>query len=157
MESVAYGCVSASELSCGFAYGSFSSELNHAGTFNNSSPEFDERSRKCKLVRAVQRRRRGREAFFEGELFADPAWDMLLELYGSFLEQRRIAISSLCVAAHVPATTALRWICKLEHDGLAVRKDDPSDGRRSWIELTADAIDRMSRYFEKASDGLLAI
>lgn len=101
-----------------------------------------------KVVRSVQRARRSRDYCFDPALFADPAWDMLLELYASHVEQRRISVSSLCVAAHVPATTALRWIAKLEQDGLAVRRDDPNDGRRSWIELTMDGVERMTRYFD---------
>jgi DNA-binding MarR family transcriptional regulator len=101
-----------------------------------------------RLVRAVQAARRRREALFGPELFADPAWDMLLELYALHLEQRRVSVSSLCIAAYVPATTALRWITKLEEDGLAVRSDDPRDGRRTWIELSAEGVERMRGYFE---------
>jgi DNA-binding MarR family transcriptional regulator len=85
---------------------------------------------------------------FAPELFADPAWDMLLELYALHLEQKRVSVSSLCIAAYVPPTTALRWVAKLEEEGLATRMEDPRDGRRTWIELSAVGIERMERYFE---------
>ena len=101
-----------------------------------------------RLVRAVQAARRRRDALFSADLFADPAWDMLLELYALHLEQKRVSVSSLCIAAYVPATTALRWVAKLEEEGLAVRSEDTTDGRRSWIELSPEGIERMRRYFE---------
>ena len=87
-------------------------------------------------IRAMIRARRLRDQFFQGELFADPAWDMLLDLMAARLEQRRVAVSSLCIAAAVPPTTALRWIKTLCEQGLFVRVADPQDGRRVFIELS---------------------
>ncbi len=100
------------------------------------------------LVRAIQAARRRRDALFAPELFAEPAWDMLLELYALHLEQKRVSVSSLCIAAYVPPTTALRWVAKLEEERLATRTEDPMDGRRTWIDLSAVGIERMERYFE---------
>jgi hypothetical protein len=87
-------------------------------------------------IRAIIRARRMRDQFFKGDLFADPAWDMLLDLMAARLEQRRVAVSSLCIAAAVPPTTALRWIKTLCEQGLFVRVADPQDGRRVFIELS---------------------
>jgi CheY-like chemotaxis protein len=87
-------------------------------------------------IRAIIRSRRMRDQFFKGDLFADPAWDMLLDLMAARLEQRRVAVSSLCIAAAVPPTTALRWIKTLCEQGLFVRVADPQDGRRVFIELS---------------------
>lgn len=101
-----------------------------------------------RLVRAVQTARRRRVALFDADLFSDPVWDILLELYALHLEQQRASVSGLYVASYVPASTALRWIAKLEHDGLVVRREDTTDARRNWIELTPDGLMRMSRYFE---------
>jgi hypothetical protein len=155
MESVAFGCVPATELNPGFRPASIKPLIESSA--GEVTTAIDERIRRSKLVRTVQRMRRRREAFFDSTLFADPAWDMLLELHATYLEQRRIAVSSLCVASHVPATTALRWIAKLEQDGLAVRKSDPGDGRRSWIELTCKGVDCMNRYFEARPAGCFSI
>jgi len=63
-----------------------------------------------KQVRAVIRARRARAQFFEATLFADPAWDMLLELFASELGTERMSVTALCAGAAVPPTTALRWI-----------------------------------------------
>jgi DNA-binding MarR family transcriptional regulator len=98
-------------------------------------------------VRAILRSRRLRDRFFEAGLFADPAWDILLELYLAELGQYRLAISSLCLGAAVPATTALRWIKTLEKKGLVVRSPDPDDGRRIYVALANDAAQAMERLF----------
>lgn len=101
-------------------------------------------------VRAIIRARRLREQYFGFELFADPAWDMLLDLFAARLEKQRVAVSSLCIAAAVPPTTALRWIKTLTDLGLLVRAADPQDGRRVYIELSPKAAAGMEAYLKAA-------
>lgn len=101
-------------------------------------------------VRGMIRLRRMRGQFFSEALFADPAWDMLLDLMAARLERTAVAVSSLCIAAAVPATTALRWIRTLTEHGLFVRRADPDDGRRVFIELSDEAADSMTAFFETA-------
>jgi DNA-binding MarR family transcriptional regulator len=101
----------------------------------------------AETVRAVIRARRLRSRFFSEELFADPAWDMLLDLLQAEIAQLRVPVSSLCIAAAVPATTALRWIKTMTEQGLFVRRADPHDGRRVFVELAPAASDAMRRYF----------
>lgn len=102
----------------------------------------------AKAVRLLLRQRRMREQYFPADLFADPAWDMLLDLYAARLEHQPVSVSSLCTAAAVPATTALRWIKTMTEAGLFVRESDPQDGRRIFIALADSASDAMMRYFE---------
>jgi len=104
-------------------------------------------------VRALIRRRRTRDRFFEEGLFADPAWDMLLDLYAARLEGGRVCVSSLCYAAAVPATTALRWIGQMTEAGLLVREADPRDKRRQYVELTDRSIASMNGYFLSLAAG----
>lgn len=99
------------------------------------------------MVRRILRQRRMREQFFPADLFADPAWDMLLDLYAARLEGHPVAVSSLCIAAAVPATTALRWIKTMTDNGLFERQADPRDGRRIFIGLAPHAEQAMERYF----------
>ncbi|MEP6785066.1 MAG: hypothetical protein ABI898_04910 [Sphingomonadales bacterium] len=86
-------------------------------------------------IRAMIRWRRRRDGLFGGELFADPAWDMILDLAAAQIEGSDVAISSLCIAAAVPATTALRWIKTLTDAAIFVRVADPNDRRRVYIRL----------------------
>lgn len=99
------------------------------------------------IVKDIQKARRLRERFFDAELFSDPAWDILLELFHSELCQHRVAVSSLCIAANVPTTTALRWITAMTDSGLLCRKPDPHDRRRAYVELSPYASSRMRHYF----------
>ncbi|MGQ3286994.1 MarR family transcriptional regulator [Sphingopyxis sp. BE249] len=103
---------------------------------------------RAKAVRRMLRQRRMREQYFPADLFADPAWDMLLDLYAAWLERQPVSVSSLCIAAAVPATTALRWIKTMTDAGLFLREDDPHDGRRIFIALAEGASDALGRYFE---------
>jgi DNA-binding MarR family transcriptional regulator len=94
-----------------------------------------------------------RGQYFPTEMFADPAFDMLLDLYAARLEGSRVAVSSLCIAAAVPATTALRWIKALTDQGLFVRRADPQDGRRVYIALSDQAAEAMGRYLSAVQRG----
>jgi len=99
-------------------------------------------------VRDAIRARRLRYQLFDKELFADPAWDMLLDLFQAELAQIRIPVSALCTAAAVPPTTALRWIKTMTDADLFRRRADAYDGRRIFMELSPAASAGMRRYFE---------
>lgn len=101
-------------------------------------------------VRDVIRRRRLRDRFFGEGLFADPAWDILLDLYAARLEGKHVSVSSLCIAAAVPPTTALRWITVLTEKGMLVREADPQDRRRIYIALSDSIADTMTAWFNAA-------
>lgn len=91
--------------------------------------------------------RRLRERFFSPELFADPAWDILLDLAASRLEHRSVSVSSLCIAAAVPPTTALRWIRLMTEQQLLERRADPADARRMFVDLSDGAFDQVCGWF----------
>jgi DNA-binding MarR family transcriptional regulator len=101
----------------------------------------------AEIVRKVIRARRLRSRFFEDDMFADPAWDMLLDLLQAEIAQLRVPVSSLCIAAAVPATTALRWLKTMTEQGLFVRRADPHDGRRVFVELAPTTSQALRRYF----------
>jgi DNA-binding MarR family transcriptional regulator len=111
--------------------------------------DFPERKVAIETVRSFIQARRLRSQFFDGELFADPAWDMLLDLFHAEIAQRRVPVSSLCIAAAVPATTALRWITTMTDAGLFRRRADPYDGRRVFVELAPEASKAMRGYFNE--------
>lgn len=91
--------------------------------------------------------RRLRERFFEPGLFADPAWDMLLDLWIARASGRSVSISSLCIASAVPQTTALRWIERLATGGYVLRTADPRDARRRHVSLSPHGSSSLSHYF----------
>lgn len=101
----------------------------------------------ARLIRKIIRQRQQRARCFDAALFADPAWDMLLDLTAARVEQKRVSVTSLCIASGVPPTTALRWIGQMVDAGLFARVCDDSDRRRAFIELTEKSVDAVSRYF----------
>jgi DNA-binding MarR family transcriptional regulator len=103
------------------------------------------------LVQEILRSRRRREKLFGGDLFGEPAWDILLELFSAELAQKKLSVSAACYASAVPHTTALRWLGKLEDDGWITRMDDPFDGRRSWLVLTDHGSDRMRHFLSNVA------
>jgi DNA-binding MarR family transcriptional regulator len=106
-------------------------------------------------VRAVLGLRRSRERFFDADLFADPAWDILLELYAADLGQQHLSVTSVCLGAAVPGTTALRWIGVLEKKMLIQRRADRLDGRRVFLMLTEAGKDLMDQFFRKVPAGVI--
>ena len=98
-------------------------------------------------VREIIAARRARDAVFGKGLFDDPAWDMILDLLLAELENRQVSVSSLCIAAAVPDTTALRWIRKLTEAGFFTRVGDPLDGRRAYIYLTEHGSGAIREWF----------
>ncbi|MGH6786770.1 MAG: winged helix DNA-binding protein [Novosphingobium sp.] len=106
-----------------------------------------------RLVRRIIRQRQLRARFFDGELFADPAWDMLLDLTAARAEHTRVSVTSLCIASSVPPTTALRWIGQMVEAGLFARVEDEADRRRAFIALTDKAAEAMARYFVELGTG----
>ncbi|MCJ2186910.1 helix-turn-helix domain-containing protein [Novosphingobium beihaiensis] len=101
----------------------------------------------ARLVRKIIRQRQQRARYFDSGLFADPAWDMLLDLTAARVEHKRVSVTSLCIASGVPPTTALRWIGQMVEADLFARVCDDSDRRRAFIELTDKAAEGMARYF----------
>lgn len=106
-----------------------------------------------RLVRRMISKRHSREQFFDDPIFADPAWDMLLDLTAARAEHLRVSVTSLCIASGVPVSTALRWIGQLIKAGLFQRIDDDTDRRRTFIELTDKAASAIARYFASLDQG----
>lgn len=106
------------------------------------------------VVRRIIAARQARAKFFEIELFADPAWDMLLDLTAAHGEHAHGSVTSLCIASGVPATTALRWIRQLVESGVFERIEDSSDKRRAFIALSQSSLVAMGRYFAEVEEPL---
>ncbi|WP_243652853.1 winged helix DNA-binding protein [Novosphingobium sp. PhB165] len=71
---------------------------------------------------------------------------MLLDLFASECEGRRISVTTLCIASSVPSTTALQWIAILVSNGFVEREDDPDDKRRAHVSLTPKGRAAMIEY-----------
>jgi DNA-binding MarR family transcriptional regulator len=99
------------------------------------------------FIRIILKLRASRRDAFGANLFGEPSWDILLQLYDAQFSGRAESVSSLCVSSGVPPTTALRWLTVHEREGQISRTPDPKDGRRVFINLTEQATAALDRIF----------
>lgn len=90
----------------------------------------------ARLAAVLIRIRSIRSSYLPEDLFGEPGWDLLLDLYVHRRRGKRISVTSACTAAGVPPTTALRWIGDLVDRGFIEREDDKADRRRALLSLT---------------------
>jgi len=88
------------------------------------------------FARHLYDERRQRDATLGGDLFADPMWDLMLELYASAADGTRVSVSSACVASRAPSSSALRYIKEMTGKGLVVRDECRSDARKVYVRLS---------------------
>jgi len=101
------------------------------------------------LAQDGYRERRIRDRVFADKtLFGEPAWDLLLDLMASEMAGRKLSVTSACIGACVPSTTALRWLTLLEERGLVLRENDTRDGRRAFVRISPDGFRKMVSYFD---------
>lgn len=104
-------------------------------------------------AKAAMRRRLLRQQLFGApDLFGDPAWEMLIDLYVHQCERKRLSISALCVTSSIPFSSALRLANKLCAAGILRRVPDPIDGRRTFIQLEPEVAHRVRAYFQLDGD-----
>lgn len=95
-------------------------------------------------------RRRRANIFQNAELFGEPAWDILLDLYIAHVEKKPVSVSSACIGSAAPPTTGLRWLGVLAEQELVMREHDPEDQRRVLVRLTERGLKAMDEYFTSA-------
>jgi DNA repair protein RadC len=97
--------------------------------------------------KTFRRRLLRRQLVGADELFGEPAWDILIDLFIHEGEERPVSTSSACIASGLPTSTALRLLQRLCDAGLLAREADRDDGRRTHIRLTPDLAHRLTAYF----------
>lgn len=100
------------------------------------------------LARKAYALRRKRAAIFGNpDLFGEPAWDILLDLFIAHAEDKPVSVSSACIGSAAPATTGLRWLGVLADEGLILRENDADDHRRVLVRLSRAGVAAMERFF----------
>ncbi len=118
----------------------------------NSPTDVSTRRRSYALMaRKAYDVRRTRGTFFgDPDLFGEPAWDILLDLYVAHVDDKSVSVSSAYIGSAAPPTTGLRWLGVLAEQGLILREQDPEDQRRVLVRLSDTGLKSMDRYFEEA-------
>lgn len=120
---------------------------------SRSEQDEEGKARALANARATMRRRLLRQQLIGStDLFGEPAWDMLIDLFIHECEGRALSLSSLCVQASIPWSSALRLIQKLCEAGIMRRVPDPADGRRSFMHLEPATSHRLHAYFTEFED-----
>jgi len=101
------------------------------------------------VARIEYSNRRIRSEIFDAQLFGEPAWDILLDLYISSMTGRPVTVSDACIAACVPPTTGLRYVRNLCNAGLLRRETDDTDKRRYFLRLTTGARMGLDKLFTR--------
>lgn len=91
------------------------------------------------LARRYVKQRQLRASAFRSEIFRDPAWDVVLDLYCAHMEGKVVSVMDACIAAAVPTTTAHRCLQRMRREGLVILRRDVEDRRRQYLELSDDA------------------
>lgn len=84
--------------------------------------------------------RRMRQRYFPKEILGEPAWDMALDLFVNYFINKRVSITSICIASNSPPTTALRYLNALEEANLVNRHSSDFDHRVRYVTLTPKGI-----------------
>lgn len=103
------------------------------GKAERSDPELAEATA---TARWIYRLRGRRLPAFGASVFAEPGWDLLLDLYISHAEGRRLSITAACIGSRASTATAIRYVGLLCDAGILRRTADECDQRRSFVELT---------------------
>lgn len=110
------------------------------------------RKRYVEMARSAYATRRKRTGIFGTiEIFGEPAWDILLDLYIAHGESKAVSVSSACIGSASPPTTGLRWLGVLTDHNFITREHDPDDQRRILVRLTDRALQCMDTYFASAA------
>ena len=93
--------------------------------------------------------RRVRDRMIEGNLFGEPAWDMLLALYCSPVRGICLSTTSLSHAANAPVATGARWQKTLFDLELIRYGPHMSDDRQRLVGLTDKGKQLMESYLTR--------
>lgn len=85
------------------------------------------------------------------DLFSDPYWDILVDLYFSKMIHRKVNICSAIMSGNVPLTTGLRVVETLITKGLVFREKDQCDKRKSFLQLSDEGFALLHKYFARVS------
>lgn len=107
-------------------------------------------------IRSVLLVRRARNDILGKNLFSDPAWDILLELYSAKLGGRKMSLEDLARAIETPQSTTKRWIAALEKYALVQSRIDPATNLRR-ISLTQEAADKIRRLADHWGSAFVSI
>ncbi len=115
--------------------------------------EGDGSDQRMALARYVDARRM-RSTLFGHDLFADPAWDILLLLYQVELDGGGLTLEQISETLRLSLSVVVGQVGVMERRGLLdEHRTSPSSRRRRAIRLSPLAVDAMASWTSLAFDG----
>ena len=102
------------------------------------------------FTRMLLKFQHNKSKFFDPAVLTGPSWEILLDIAEATLRGEAVPASSASASTLVPLSTALRHVNNLVNAGLVRRWTDPTDKRRTLLELEPHAVAAMQRYLETA-------
>ena len=110
-------------------------------------------ARALRNAEAVLRRRILRKQLIgHAELFGEPAWDMLIDLFIHECRGEQLSMSSLCATAGIPTSSAMKLAQRLCEAGVLERTPDLFDGRRTLMKIAPEVAHRLRAYFAEGTE-----
>lgn len=103
-----------------------------------------------RIAGAILQLRQQRQDEFDGSLFGEPAWEMLLELYIRDAEGTAFTVADLIATSNAPSSTAARWFAQLDKLGFVTLRAHPSDQNTEFVDLTGEAKAALERHLAVA-------
>lgn len=97
------------------------------------------------LVARLTADRARRSDWFDGSLFSDPAWDLLVDIFKEHLEGRESTLRKLLVGSFLTPATAIRWLDVLEDQGAIAWCDTHGDSKKA-VRLTERGVVGLTCY-----------
>jgi hypothetical protein len=104
------------------------------------------------IARRLVDDRRDREATIGVDIVCDLGWNMMLDIFISMTDGRRMSDVAVSLASGAPPSTAARFIAFLVATGDLVREPDPRDDRRSLVTLSKARFTAVTAYLGRVAD-----
>lgn len=121
-------------------------QLNQLMSGNGRKRTPEAAKRRYDLACQIGAARRSRAALFPGELFDEPAWDIMLQLYCVAGRDEVATIYALGSSISAPLSTIERWVDYLVERDL-VKNEGSSDNLDREIGLSENGFARLDAYF----------
>lgn len=102
------------------------------------------------LAAAILDFRRLRLKILPPDLFAEPAWDLLLELFVADAEGRRLTARQVCGRSSIPPSVMSRWLNHLSQSGFVV--GDGKGDLDDLLTLSAEMLAKIEDMMEHARE-----
>jgi hypothetical protein len=125
---------------------------NVAGTIDGAALQPEDYQTYGTIARRIIDDRRDREATLGADLIQDIGWNMMLDIFVSMTDGRRMSDVAVTLASGAPVTTASRFISFLVANGDLVREPDPRDRSRWLVTLSEARFAAVTAYLARVAE-----